>query len=120
MKTNMKERFQHLAGIKEVTPVAPTTTSTTTPVATSVTNIAKDLNDQDGNFENIKDRIKVIQLLDAVVVKLDPKFKESPVFKKAILDFYNKYNKIQLLKHRLCKHPVLLLHNQVVYNFSTV
>jgi hypothetical protein len=30
------------------------------------------------------------QLLDALVSKLDPKFKESPVFKQAVLSFYNK------------------------------
>jgi len=88
---DMKERFQQLAGIKEVTPVAPTTTttSTTTPVATSVTTIAKDLNDQGGNFKNINTKDRMIQLLDAIVIKLDPKFKESPLFKQAILAFYN-------------------------------
>lgn len=93
---NMKERFQQLAGIKEANGIAPvtttpSTTSTTTPVATSVNIIAKDLKDQDTNFKNINTKDRVIQLLDAFVVKLDPKFKESPVFKQAILAFYNKY-----------------------------
>ena len=96
MKTNMKERFQQLAGIKEansIAPVttAPSTTSTTTPVASSIKNITNDLKDQSSNFANITDRNKTIQLLDAVVLNLDPEFKESPMFKKAILDFYNKY-----------------------------
>jgi hypothetical protein len=31
------------------------------------------------------------QVLDALVNKLDPKFKENPAFKQAVITFYNKY-----------------------------
>jgi len=97
---NMKDRFQQLAGIREAAPVAPATTApaTTAPATSanpnkpdsSVATISKDLDDQSSNFRNISTKEKMEQLLDALVSKLDPKFKESPVFKQAILSFYNK------------------------------
>ena len=100
MKTNMKERFQHLAGIKEAAPVAPATTApATTAPATSanpnkpdsgVATISKDLDDQGNNFKNIATEEKMEQLLDALASKLKPEFKETPAFKQAILAFYNK------------------------------
>ena len=96
----MKERFQQLAGIKEAAPVAPVTTApTTTTPATSVNpnkpdsgvaTISKDLDDQGGNFKNITTKDKMEQLLDALVSKLSPEFKETPAFKQAIFAFYNK------------------------------
>ena len=97
---NMKERFQHLAGIKEAAPVAPATTApATTAPATSanpnkpdsgVATISKDLDDQGNNFKNIATKEKMEQLLDALASKLKPEFKETPAFKQAILAFYNK------------------------------
>ena len=81
---DMKERFQHLAGIQEEVPAAPVKQDS------SVTNISKDLEDQGSNFKNIFTKEKMEQLLDAVTSKLDPKFKESPAFKQAVLSFYNK------------------------------
>jgi len=84
----MKERFQHLAGIKEVE-----NTQLNKPQVkqdNSVATIAKDLEDQGSNFKNIFSKEKMEQLLDAVTNKLDPKFKESPAFKQAVLAFYNK------------------------------
>ena len=87
---NMKDRFQKLAGIKEVAPTTPTTPNPNKPDS-SVATISKDLEDQSSNFKNISTKEKMEQLLDALVSKLDPKFKESPVFKQAVLLFYNKY-----------------------------
>ena len=86
---NMKDRFQKLAGIKEVAPTTPTTPNPNKPDS-SVATISKDLEDQSSNFRNISTKEKMEQLLDALVSKLDPKFKESPVFKQAVLSFYNK------------------------------
>ena len=86
---NMKNRFQKLAGIKEVAPTTPTTPTPNKPDS-SVTTISKDLEDQSSNFRNISTKEKMEQLLDALVNKLDPKFKETPAFKQAVLSFYNK------------------------------
>jgi len=82
LEFNMKNRFQKLAGIKEEMPVK---------TDVSVNTITKDLEDQSSNFKNIQNKDKMIQLLDALVNKLDPKFKESAAFKQAVLAFYNKY-----------------------------
>ena len=82
LEFNMKDRFQKLAGIKEEMPVK---------TDVSVNTITKDLEDQSSNFKNIQNKDKMIQLLDALVNKLDPKFKESAAFKQAVLAFYNKY-----------------------------
>ena len=87
---NMKDRFQKLAGIKEVAPTTPTTPNPNKPDS-SVATISKDLEDQSSNFKNISTKEKMEQLLDALVSKLDPQFKESPAFKQAVLLFYNKY-----------------------------
>jgi len=76
----MKDRFQKLAGIKEEIKQDP-----------SVTSISGDLNDQGSNFKNINSKEKTEQLLDALVNKLDPKFKETSAFKQAVISFYNKY-----------------------------
>lgn len=81
----MKDRFQKLAGIKEEE-AAPTTKQ-----ALDVTAISKDLEDRESNFKNINTKDKMIQLLDTIVSKLDPKFAESTNFKAAILAFYNKH-----------------------------
>ncbi len=88
------------AGIREAAPVAPVTTApATTAPATSanpnkpdsgVATISKDLDDQGNNFKNINNIEKMKQLLDALVSKLSPEFKETPAFKQAILAFYNK------------------------------
>jgi hypothetical protein len=86
---NMKDRFQKLAGIKEVAPTTPTTPNPNKPDS-SVATISKDLEDQSSNFKNISTKEKMEQLLDALVGKLTPEFKESPAFKQAVLSFYNK------------------------------
>jgi hypothetical protein len=86
---NMKDRFQKLAGIKEVAPTTPTTPNPNKPDS-SVATISKDLEDQSSNFKNISTKEKMEQLLDALVSKLTPEFKESPAFKQAVLSFYNK------------------------------
>jgi len=83
---NMKNRFQKLAGIKE----APTATPPVNKPDSSVATISKDLEDQSSNFKNISTKEKMEQLLDALVNKLDPKFKETPAFKQAVVSFYNK------------------------------
>jgi hypothetical protein len=76
----MKDRFQQLAGIKEEIKIDP-----------SVDAISKDLSDQTSSFKNINTKEKAEQVLDALVNKLDPKFKENPAFKQAVITFYNKY-----------------------------
>ena len=86
-ENKMKNRFKQLAGIKEeVKPAQPQVKQDT-----SVATIAKDLEDQASNFKNIQSKEKMTQLLDALVNKLDPKFKESAAFKQSVIDFYNKY-----------------------------
>ena len=83
---NMKDRFKQLAGIKEAEVAKPQAKQDT-----NVATIAKDLEDRDSNFKNIKSKEKMTQLLDVLVNKLDPKFKESPLFKQSVIAFYNKY-----------------------------
>lgn len=83
---DMKDRFQQLAGIKEAEIAKPQVKQDT-----SIATIAKDLDDQGGNFKNITTKEKMSQLLDALINKLDPKFKESAAFKQSIIAFYNKY-----------------------------
>jgi hypothetical protein len=85
-ENNMKDRFQQLAGIKEAEIAQPQVKQDT-----GVATIAKDLEDQTSNFKNIQSKEKMSQLLDALVNKLDPKFKESAAFKQSIIAFYNKY-----------------------------
>ena len=90
MKENtMKDRFQHLAGIKKVESAQPAQPQVKQD--SSVTNIANDLKDQGGNFQRVNSPQKLTQLMDMMVSKLDPKFKESQQFKTAVRDFYNKY-----------------------------
>jgi hypothetical protein len=84
----MRNRFQKLAGINEIDP-APVTP--TTKQDSSVVTISKDLDDQGSNFKNIQTKEKMVQLLDAVINKLDPTFKETPAFKQAVIAFYNNY-----------------------------
>jgi hypothetical protein len=86
----MRNRFQKLAGINEIDP-APTPVTPTTKQDSSVVTISKDLDDQGSNFKNIQTKEKMVQLLDAVVNKLDPTFKETPAFKQAVIAFYNNY-----------------------------
>lgn len=90
-ENNMKKRFQQLAGIKEAEITKPTQPAQPqVKQDTSVATITKDLEDQASNFKNIQSKEKMTQLLDALVNKLDPKFKETSAFKQSILDFYNK------------------------------
>jgi hypothetical protein len=86
----MRNRFQKLAGINEIDP-APTPVTPTKKQDSSIVTISKDLDDQGSNFKNIRNKEKMVQLLDAVVNKLNPEFKESPAFKQAVIAFYNKY-----------------------------
>jgi len=83
---NMKNRFKQLAGIKEAEVAKPQAKQDT-----NVATIAKDLEDRDSNFKNIQSKERMTQLLDVLVNKLDPKFKESPLFKQSVIAFYNKY-----------------------------
>jgi len=84
-ENDMKTRFQKLAGIREEETPQPVKQDS------SVTTISKDLEDQVSSFKNISTKEKMEQLLDALVSKLDPKFKESSQFKQSILSFYKKY-----------------------------
>jgi hypothetical protein len=85
-ENKMKNKFQQLASIKEAEIAQPQVKQNT-----SITAIAKDLEDQGSNFKNIQTKEKMNQLLDALVNKLNPKFKESPAFKQSVIAFYNKY-----------------------------
>lgn len=80
----MKDRFQKLAGISEVEAAQP-------KQASGVTTISKDLEDQKSNFALLRSKENILQLLDTIVGKLDPKIVESPAFKQAVLAFYTKY-----------------------------
>lgn len=57
----------------------------------SITSIANDLKDQASNFGKINNKVKMDQLLDLMVSKLDPDFKKSAGFKQAVIAFYNKH-----------------------------
>lgn len=78
----MKNKFQNPSRIKEAEPAK---------LASNVTAISKDLDDQSSNFKSISNKLKMEQLLDAVVGKLDPDFKDSNGFRQAVLSFYKKY-----------------------------
>jgi len=83
-QTNMKKRFQELAGIKEQEQEQ----------SSSVKIISKDLADQGSNFKQITTKDKMVQLLDIIVAKMkenNPEFVEGSQFKQAVLVFYNKY-----------------------------
>jgi hypothetical protein len=85
-QTNMKKRFQKLAGIKEQ--------EQEQKQSSSVKTISKDLSDQGSNFKQITTKDKMVQLLDAIIDKIrenNPDFIEKPSFKQAILTFYKKY-----------------------------
>lgn len=85
-QTNMKKRFQELAGIKEQ--------EQEQEQSSTVKIIAKDLSDQGSNFKQITTKDKMVQLLDAIIDKIrenNPDFVEKPSFKQAILTFYKKY-----------------------------
>lgn len=86
---NMKERFQELAGIKEVETQSPNNAPVKQDI--SIKTISKDLEDQKNNFNLVNNKQKMEQLLDMIISRLDPKFKESSAFKQAILSFYSKY-----------------------------
>jgi hypothetical protein len=81
-KTNKMKKSQLKLLIKEE--IVKKTTS-------SINTINKDLDDQKSNFKNITTKDKMIELVDSIFNRLDPKFKDSPMFKQAILDIYKKY-----------------------------
>jgi len=86
----MKDRFQKLAGINEAEAAQPTQPAQPKQ-ASGVTTISKDLEDQKSNFALLRSKENILQLLDTIVGKLDPKVVESPAFKQAILAFYTKH-----------------------------
>lgn len=62
-----------------------------TQITPGINTISKDLDDQKSNFKTINTKDKMIELMDSIFNKLDPKFKESPMFKQSIIAIYNKY-----------------------------
>lgn len=62
-----------------------------TQINPSINTISKDLDDQKSNFKTINTKDKMVELMDSIFNKLDPKFKESPMFKQSIIAIYNKY-----------------------------
>ena len=87
--TNMKKRFQELAGIKEQEQQKPEV-----KLSPSIKTITRDLSDQGSNFKQITTKDKMVQLLDIIVDKIkehNPDFVEGGQFKQAIIAFYKKY-----------------------------
>lgn len=62
-----------------------------TQINPGINTISKDLDDQKSNFKTINTKDKMVELMDSIFNKLDPKFKESPMFKQSITIIYNKY-----------------------------
>jgi hypothetical protein len=62
-----------------------------TQITPGINTISKDLDDQKSNFKTINTKDKMVELMDSIFNKLDPKFKESPMFKQSIIAIYNKY-----------------------------
>ena len=62
-----------------------------TQINPSINTISKDLDDQKSNFKTINTKDKMVELMDNIFNKLDPKFKDSPIFKQSIIAIYNKY-----------------------------
>ena len=62
-----------------------------TQINPGINTISKDLDDQKSNFKTINTKDKMVELMDSIFNKLDPKFKESPMFKQSIIAIYNKY-----------------------------
>ena len=62
-----------------------------TQINPGINTISKDLDDQKSNFKTINTKDKMVELMDSIFNKLDPKFKESPTFKQSITIIYNKY-----------------------------
>jgi hypothetical protein len=60
-------------------------------ITPSIKTISKDLDDQKSNFYTINTKEKFVSLVDEIFSKLDPKFKDSPIFKQSIIAIYNKY-----------------------------
>lgn len=63
----------------------------TTMVSNNVTNISKDLKDRSGDFKQIRDTNKILQLFDVIAMDLGPDVVNSSNFKTALRNFYNKY-----------------------------
>jgi hypothetical protein len=87
------QRMQELAGIQitsEETEVnnLPDETPYKYQVVKS---IDKDLSDRTGDFKQINTKDRFLELLDVIINKLDPKFKEAPAFKAGIREFFSKY-----------------------------
>jgi hypothetical protein len=68
--------------------ITPDKKNLTTP---NIKTISKDLDDQKSNFYTINTKEKFVLLVDEIFSKLDPKFKDSPIFKQSIIAIYNKY-----------------------------
>jgi len=62
-----------------------------TQINPSINTISKDLDDQKSNYKTINTKDKRVELMDNNFNKLDPKFKDSPMFKQSIIAIYNKY-----------------------------
>ena len=60
-------------------------------ITPNIKTISKDLDDQKSNFSTINTKEKFVSFMDKIFSKLDPKFKDSPIFKQAIIAIYNKY-----------------------------
>jgi len=94
MNAKMVDYLKQKYGGRTIAGIRENTMKPTQPQAkqdSSITSIANDLKDQGGNFQRVNTLQKLTQLMDLMVSKLDPKFKESQQFKTAVRNFYNKY-----------------------------
>jgi len=74
--------------------VKPTIASVKPNIASHISTIEKDLNDQGNNFKQISTKDKMVQILDLIVNKVkehNPKFAQSATFKQAIRAFAKKH-----------------------------
>jgi hypothetical protein len=83
------QRMQELAGIQITS--EETEVNNLPDETPSVKNIDKDLSDRTGDFKQINTKDRFLELLDVIINKLDPKFKEAPAFKAGIREFFSKY-----------------------------
>lgn len=56
-------------------------------ISSNIKIISKDLEDQTSAFKGVNNKVKTLELLNAIKGKLDPKFVESPTFSMAVREF---------------------------------
>jgi hypothetical protein len=83
------QRMQELAGIQITS--EETEVNNLPDETPPVKNIDKDLNDRTGDFKQINTKDRFLELLDKIIDRLDPDFKNKPAFKTGVREFFAKY-----------------------------